>query len=210
MSHLHLAYYHPKYANHSKRSKWWVRTRFYWVSTDVSPVQTVFASVNLRTNMCRRPNVLAYTSKFHRAVTQTMPENLRLLAWKFERYQLNWKQVIASARKLLKTCHDLRLRLARAGSTCLSSPFAESSSKCCVSASATGMTSSSFALWAIRTRSLLQKFYFKMDVVVYFTKQDKKGDPVAVHRWSLTGDRNNSWYNTNNAHSPNKKRRYRL
>ena len=39
MSHLHLAYYHPKYANHSKRHKWWVRTRFYWVSTDASTGQ---------------------------------------------------------------------------------------------------------------------------------------------------------------------------
>ena len=48
----------------------------------------VFASVNLRAKLRRWPNVLANTRKFHRAVTQTMPENLRLLARKFERYQI--------------------------------------------------------------------------------------------------------------------------
>ena len=104
ISHLHLAYYHPKYANHSKRPKWWIRTRFY-VSTDVSPGHTMFASVNLRAKLRRWPNALANNRKFHHAVSQTIPENLDLIAWKFERYQIESKsaQVHASCWKLVMT-----------------------------------------------------------------------------------------------------------
>ena len=104
ISHLYLAYYHSKYANHSKRPKWWIRTRFY-VSTDVSPGQTMFASVNLRAKLRRLPNALANNRKFHHAVTQTIPENLGVIACKFERYQIESKsaQVHASCWKLVMT-----------------------------------------------------------------------------------------------------------